>query len=177
MLGLTQGAPTLLDVGGGAALYSLALLRQNERAHATQLDWPHVNRIAEAEVLAAGLSERFHVIDGDFRTTAPGGPYDVAVLSNIVHQESEDSARELMKRLHGALRPGGRLLVSEFAVDDGRKGPAMSLLFNMNMLVNTSGGLAYERAHLARLMRDAGFAEPAFHAVGPVSTLAVARRT
>ncbi|MGH7293440.1 MAG: methyltransferase, partial [Polyangiaceae bacterium] len=177
LLGLTEGAPALLDVGGGAALYSLALLRQNERASATQLDWPHVNRIASAEIAAAGLSARFHTIDGDFRSTAPGGPYDVAVLSNILHQESEDSGRDLMKRLHAALRPGGRLVVSEFVVDDGRSGPPMSLFFNLNMLLNTRAGRSYERAHLARLMREAGFAEPAFHAVGPVQTLAVASRS
>jgi hypothetical protein len=174
--GLTEGAPSLLDVGGGAALYSLALLRQNERAQATQLDWPHVNRIASAEIAATRLSARFHTIDGDFRATPPGGPYDVAVLSNILHQESEDSCRDLMKRLHAALRPGGRLLVSEFVVDDGRTGPPMSLLFNLNMLVNTSGGRAYERGHLARLIREAGFAEPTFQPVGPMSTLVIAAR-
>lgn len=177
LLKLTEGAPSLLDVGGGAALYSLALLRQNERARATQLDWPHVNRIAQREIDAAGVSARFHTIDGDFRTTPPGGPYDVAVLSNIVHQESEASALDLMKRLRSALAPAGRLLVSEFLVDDGRAGPPASLLFNLNMLANTSGGRAYERSHLARMLREAGFEEPSFHRVGPVATLAVATRT
>ncbi len=175
-LGLGEGAPSLLDVGGGAALYSLALLRLNDRARATQLDWPHVNRIASEEVAKAGLSARFQMIDGDFRTTPPGGPYDVVVLSNIVHQESEASAHDLMKRLHDALRPGGRVLVSEFLVDDGRTGPAFPLMFNLNMLVNTSGGRSYERAHLARLYREAGFGDPTFQKVGPVSTLAVAAR-
>jgi SAM-dependent methyltransferase len=177
LLGLTEGSPSLLDVGGGAALYSLAILRLNERARATQLDWPHVNAIAKAEIDAAGLAARFHTIDGDFRTTPPGGPYDVAVLSNIAHQESEASAVDLMRRLRGALRPGGRLLVSEFLVDDGRAGPPASLLFNLNMLANTSGGRAYEKSHLARLMGDAGFGEPAFQRVGPMATLAHAVRT
>jgi SAM-dependent methyltransferase len=176
LLKLTEGAPSLLDVGGGAALYSLALLRQNDRAQATQLDWPHVNRIAQTEIDAAGLSSRFRTIDGDFRTTPPGGPYDVAVLSNILHQESEESGLDLMKRLHAALKPGGRLLVSEFVVDDGRAGPPASLMFSLNMLANTRGGRAYERSHLGRLVREAGFDEPSFHRVGPVSTLAVATR-
>lgn len=176
-LGLTKGEPNLLDVGGGAALFSLALLRQNPAAHATQLDWPHVNRIARAEIDAAGLSARFETLDGDFKITeVPANRYDVAVLSNIVHQESEASALALMKRLRNALRPGGRLLVVEFVVDDGRTGPAMPLLFNLNMVLNTSGGRSYERAALTRLFRDAGFAEPELARVGPVSTLIVAQR-
>ena len=173
-LGLEKGEPSLLDVGGGAALYSLALLRQNPRARATQLDWPHINRIALDEVRGAGHAGRFETIDGDFRTTAPGGPYDLAVLSNIVHQESPQSARELMTRLHGALRPGGRLLVSDFLVDDARAAPPFALLFNVTMLLNTRAGQSYERSELVRMFRDAGFGEPTFHRVGPVSTLAVA---
>jgi hypothetical protein len=175
-LGLTEGAPSLLDVGGGAALYSLALLRQNERARATQLDWPHINRIARDEIENAGLSGRFSTIDGDFRTTEAGGPYDVAVLSNIVHQESQASATALMKKLHGVLRPGGRLLVSEFVVDDGRRSPPFSLFFNLNLLMATPEGRSYERKDIARLFREAGFGEPTFRAVGPIATLAVATR-
>lgn len=176
LLGLTTGEVSLLDVGGGAALYSLALLRQNPRARATQLDWPHINRIAAEEVEKAGLSERFSTLDGDFRATSPGGPYDVAVLSNIVHQESASTVKDLMTRLRAALRPGGRLLVSEFLVDDGRTGPTHSLLFNLNMLLNTRDGRSYERSPLARLCLDAGFEEPTFHRLGPVSTLVVAAR-
>ena len=175
-MGLSDGEPSLLDVGGGAAVYSLAILRGNPRARATQLDWPHINAIAAAEIASAGLSDRFRAIDGDFRTTPPGGPYDVAVLSNIVHQESEASARELMKRLCGALRSGGRLVISEFVVDDGRAGPPFSLMFNLNMLLNTSGGRSYEQRDLARLCHEAGFAEPKFQKAGPVATLVVATK-
>jgi SAM-dependent methyltransferase len=176
LLELTTGEVSLLDVGGGAALYSLALLRQNAKARATQLDWPHINRIAAEEVKKAGVSDRFATIDGDFRTTHPGGPYDVAVLSNIVHQESLATTKELMGRLRRALRPGGRLLVSEFLVDDGRTGPPHSLLFNLTMLLNTRDGRSYERSSLARVFRESGFEDPSFHTVGPVSTLAFAKR-
>jgi SAM-dependent methyltransferase len=172
----TTGDVSLLDVGGGAALFSLALLRQNPQGRATQLDWPHINRIATEEVKKANLSERFSTIDGDFRTTPPGGPYDVVVLSNIAHQESAATVKELIGRLHAALRPGGRLLISEFLVDDGRTGPPHSLLFNLTMLLNTRDGRSYERSNLARIIREGGFEEPSFHRVGPVSTLAVARR-
>jgi SAM-dependent methyltransferase len=177
-LGLTDAEPWLIDVGGGAALFSRALLVQNAKARATQLDWPHINQIAKAEIDSAGVSARFDTIDGDFKTTVlPAAKYDVAVLSNIVHQESEASALALMKGLREGLKPGGRLVVVEFLVEDGRVGPAMPLMFNLAMLVNTSGGRSYEKSHLARLFREAGFAEPELKRIGPVSTVAAATRT
>jgi|SRR5579883_3041998 len=176
-LGLRDGSPSLLDVGGGMALYSLALLTANPRARATQADWPHINRQARAAVEQAGVADRFDTLDGDFRQIDFGeGRYDVTVASNIVHQESPDSNRSLFARLHRALKPGGRLLVSEFVVDDGRAGPPPSLLFNLNMLGMTEAGKSYERRELTALITAAGFAPPSFTPVGPASTLVIANR-
>jgi len=161
-------------VGGGAALYGLALLRQNPKARATQIDWAQVNRVAVEEVARAGVGDRFAVVDGDFRTAALGGPYDVAVLSNVVNQEAPPEALALMTRVRAALRPGGRLLVSEPIVDDGRAAPRPPLLFNLKMLLSTRGGRSYARSEIVSMFRDAGFAEPTFRSIGPMSTFAVA---
>jgi SAM-dependent methyltransferase len=177
-LGLTEGAPALLDVGGGMAVYSLALLRANPRARATQADWPHINDKARARVAAEGFADRFTTIDGDFGHVDLGeARFDLAVLSNIVHQESPASNRALLGRLHAALRPGGRLVIAEFVVDDGRTGPPMSLLFNLNMLPLTEGGRSYERRDLHALVTEAGFAPPRFVPAGPASTLVFAARS
>ncbi|HEX8791459.1 MAG TPA: methyltransferase [Polyangiaceae bacterium] len=176
-LGLAEGAPSLLDVGGGMAVYSLAVLEANPRARATQADWPHINASARAVVEKAGHGARFETLDGDFRRTDLGqGRFDVAVLSNIMHQESPASNRELLGRLHRAVRPGGHLVVAEFVVEDGRVGPAMPLLFNLNMLALADGGKSYERRELTALVTEAGFAAPRFVPAGPVATLVIAAR-
>src|SRR5262249_52655744 len=112
----------------------------------------------------------------DLHTTPlPERAFDVAVLSNIMHQESPDSNRALLARLRATLRPGGRLVVSDFVVDDDRSGPMQALLFGLNMLVHTPGGRAYSRGELSRIFQEAGFAAPGFHAAGPFSTLIVAQ--
>lgn len=176
-LGLTEGAPALLDVGGGMAVYSLALLAANPRARATQADWPHINAAARGLVEKKGYGARFETIDGDFRRTDLGqGRFDVAVLSNIMHQESPPSNRELLAKLHRAVRPGGHLVVAEFVVDDGRTGPAVPLLFHLNMLMLSDAGKSYERREIASLVTGAGFAEPRFVPSGPVATLVFAAR-
>jgi len=176
-LGLADGAPALLDVGGGMAVYSLAVLEANPRARATQADWPHINASARALVEKQGNGARFETIDGDFRRSDLGqGRFDVAVLSNIMHQESPASNRELLGRLHRALKPGGHLVVADFVVEDGRTGPPMPLMFNLMMLTLGDGGKSYERRELTALVTEAGFAAPRFVPAGPVATLVIAAR-
>ena len=61
--------------------------------------------MARALVEKQGHGARFETIDGDFRRTDLGqGRFDVAVLSNIMHQESPASNRELLGALHRAVR-------------------------------------------------------------------------
>jgi ubiquinone/menaquinone biosynthesis C-methylase UbiE len=176
-LGLADGAPSLLDVGGGMAVYSLAILGANPRARAAQADWPHINATARELVEKQGNGARFETIDGDFRKTELGeARFDVAVLSNIMHQESPESNAAILARLHRAVRPGGHLVVAEFVVDDGRTGPPMSLMFNLNMLNMTENGKSYERHEIAQLVTQAGFSAPRLVPAGPVATLIFAAR-
>ncbi len=177
-LDLTAGAPHLLDIGGGAAgLYSLALLETNAEARSTQVDWPHINALARARLSAAGLACRFRTLDGDFHATDLGsGLYDVAVLSHIVHQESPESNVEILRRVATALRSGGRLVIVDWVVDDGRCGPASALLFNLTMLLLSAGGKSYERRELGDLLTRGGFADVSFTPTDDMSVLVLATR-
>ena len=176
-LQLDQGAPALLDVGGGMAVYSQAILAHNPRAQATQADWPHINRGARAIIEKSGFQDRFTTLDGDMRELDFGDArFDVAVLSNIVHQESPASNRALLQKLHRALKPGGQLIIAEFVVEDGRTGPAWPLLFNLTMLPLSEGGKSYERHELAEMVQESGFAAPRFVPAGPTSTLIFAKK-
>lgn len=177
-LGLAAGTPHLLDVGGGAGgLYSLALLERNAEARSTQVDWPHINALARARLSEAGLADRFSTLDGDFHAADLGsGLYDVAVLSHIVHQESPESNVEILRRVATALRNGGRLVIVDWVVDDGRCGPASALLFNLTMLLLSEGGKSYERRELTDLLSRCGFADPSFTPTDDMSVMVVATR-
>src|SRR5207249_3792856 len=101
---------------------------------------------------------------------------DVAVLSYVIHLESHELAKALLERVRASLKPGGRVLIAEFVVDDGRAGPPQALLFNLNMLLHSEGGKSYERSELERLVTEAGYIEARFTPVAPFTTLIDARR-
>jgi len=178
LLGLSSGAPRLIDIGGGAGgLFSLALLESNPDAHATQVDWPHINQAARARLRDAGFEDRFHTLDGDFHTVDLGSDqHDVAVLSHIVHQESPGSALEILRRTARALRVGGHVVLVDWIVDDGRTGPSSALVFNLTMLLLSDAGKSYERRELADLLAQGGFDEPSFVPTDDMSVMAVATR-
>jgi SAM-dependent methyltransferase len=178
MEGLESGTRRVLDIGGGGrALYSKAILGKNPSARTTQADWPHINREARKAIEAAGFGERFETLDGDFHDTDFGeARYDVVIISHIVHQETPESNREILKRVARALKPRGSVVISDWVVADGRDGPASSLLFSLTMLLISEGGKAYERQEITRMLVDSGFDEPTFKQSSDWATLAVATR-
>ena len=155
---MNQGSPSLLDIGGGAAaLYSSAILSANDNAVATQADWPHINEAAATHLSTLGLSGRFSRIDGSLYDDDFGSNnYDFVVLSNIIHLESPESVFNLCAKSANALRQGGRLIISDWIVDDGRTGPSSALYFNFTMALLTPGGRTYEKKEIAQAMKQAG---------------------
>jgi cyclopropane fatty-acyl-phospholipid synthase-like methyltransferase len=178
LLGLSEGAPHILDIGGGAAgLYASAILSANPNAKVTQIDWPHINVRARERLVHAGLSERFATIDGDFHSVNFGrAVYDVAIASHLLHQESPESNQSLIERTAVALRPEGRMVVSGWIVNDGRAGPAASLMFNTTALVLSHTGKAYERHEIQELLLAGGFSSPKFTSAADGVTVAVAQK-
>lgn len=162
VLNFSEGPLVLLDIGGGAAaLYCRTLLETNPEAKATQADWPHINEKAQQSL--GELADRFDRIDGDFHDSDFGeSAFDIAVLSNIIHQESFDSNVEILTRVARALKPGGRIIISDWIVDDDRSGPGGSLLFNLTMLLLSPEGKSYARNEVTKMLELAAFGEPEF---------------
>jgi SAM-dependent methyltransferase len=158
-LGIAKaGEISILDVGGGSGAYSAVWLPLNPRAHATQIDWANVNRIARGIVGAQGVGDRFRTIDGDFHEVDFGSAeHDVAVYSHIAHQEGPEANRAVFRKFRKALKPGGTLVISDFVVENGRAGPPFPLLFRSEMLVRTKEGSTWTRADYESWLGEAGF--------------------
>jgi cyclopropane fatty-acyl-phospholipid synthase-like methyltransferase len=114
--------PMLIDLGCGlgATLRSFARrLRHARLLGLTRVPW-QVERVHALNV-AAGCEERVRVIQGDYEDTIlPSGSFDGAyALESSCHASGADKSAFLLEA-HRLLRPGGRLVVADGFLSDGR---------------------------------------------------------
>jgi len=152
----TEGVCRMLDVGGGSGAYSIAFARASALLQAEILDLPTVLPIAERHIEEAGLAGRVTTRAGDLRTDEFGSGYDLVLLSSICHMLGPDKNRDLLARAARALAPGGRVVVSDFVLDEDGTGPRQAVLFSLNMLVGTPSGRSYREAEYRAWLGAAG---------------------
>jgi hypothetical protein len=71
----------------------------------------------------------------------------------------------LMKRVHAALKPGGKAITLEFVPNPDRVTPAVPAAFSLVMLANTDGGDAYTLAEFEKIFGEAGFSGTVAHPI------------
>jgi hypothetical protein len=79
------------------------------------------------------------------------------LLPNIRHGFDAASCEALLRKVHAALRRGGRVLALEFVPDEDRVSPPAAATFSLGLLVNTPAGQAYTASELQAMFRAAGF--------------------
>lgn len=150
------GVGRVLDVGGGSGAFSIAFCRAREGLRATVLDLPDVVPLTARYVAAAGMQDRVSTVAGDFHEAPFGEGFDIVFLSAIVHMNGDDENRRLVAKAAAALKPGGRIVIQDFVMDDSRTTPADGALFALNMLVNTKAGDTYTLAEMRAWLEGAG---------------------
>ncbi len=156
------GRRRLLDVGGGPGTYSVALVQATPGLTATVLDVPGVLEVSRELVDASGFGSRVELMPGDYLKTPFGRGYDVALLSGMMHRETEADCRTLLAKAYDALDPGGLVIVSDvFFDDDSKRTPPFAVYFALNMMLTSEHGSAHARSEMSAWMRDAGFGDVA----------------
>lgn len=152
------GRIRLLDLGGGAGTNAIAFCRTYPELTATVFDLPATLRLTEKTVKDAGLESRIALLPGDFNTDSLGGPYDVVLMSDILHYQTFDTNAALVRKVFAHLAPGGRLIIKDRFLDEAGTGPAWTTAFAVHILVNTQQGGCYKTGDAIQWMRQAGFA-------------------
>jgi len=105
---------TLLDVGGGSGVMSIALAKKNPRLQACVLDLATVCDVAAGNIKRAGLSQRVRTLPGNIRRKLPTG-YDVIMFCDI-----GTVSQQLLKSAYRSLPAGGRVVaVDRYFSEDG----------------------------------------------------------
>ncbi len=147
----------LLDLGGGAGTNAIAFCRVYPDLKATVFDLPATLRLTERTVKEAGLESRIALVPGDFNVDSLGGPYDFALMSDVLHYQSFEANAAVVAKVFAHLNPGGRLVIKDRFLDPSGTGPAWTTAFAVHILVNTERGACYRTADAMRWMRDAGY--------------------
>jgi SAM-dependent methyltransferase len=151
-------SPRVLDLGAGGAPWSVAILQANSGATAVVNDLPGVIDVARRKLGEFGLADRCEVCPGDFHAIdIDDNGFDIVVLGHVCRAEGGDGARHLVERAAAALRPGGRLILSDYFADRQRSQAAQALMMGVTMMANTVRGEALSYGDVTSMLRGAGF--------------------
>jgi precorrin-6B methylase 2 len=150
-------AAAMLDLGGGAGTNAVACCRLYPGLHATVFDLPQTLKFTERVVKEAGLESRISLLAGDFNRDPLGGPYDLVLMSDILHYQGLEANAALVKKTFSHLKAGGRLVIKDRFLDETRTGPAWVTAFAVHIFVNTERGRCYTVAEARGWMEEAGF--------------------
>ncbi len=170
------GVSWVLDVGGGSGAYAMAFVRAREGITATVFDLPHVAPLTRRYVEAAGLAGEIDVVAGDAVSDELPRGYDLVFMSQLLHSNSPAQNEALIANGAASLNAGGRLVIQDFVVDEGRAGPPQPVIFALNMLVATEAGDTYTEAEIRGWMEAAGLADVARVDTDVETTLMIGRK-
>src|SRR5881296_1671407 len=136
----TKNEIRVLDLAAGSGIWGIALAEKSPRVRVTAVDWagmiPTTKRVTEK----FGVRDRFDFVEGDLLQANFGNGYDIATLGHILHSEGEVRSRQLLKKTFRSLKSDGTIAIAEWLVNNDRTEPLPSLMFAVQMLVNTDHG-------------------------------------
>ena len=167
----------ILDVAAGSGAWSLAFAQAIPGARVTAVDFPEMTPITQGFAEKFGVAARYDYLEGDMRQLDFGrDTYDLVILGHIIHSEGEEHGKDLLRKSYAALRTGGKLLIAEYVPNNARTGPAMPLLFGLNMLLQTEEGAVFTLREYRAWLKAAGFHKVAAIPVPPPSTVILASK-
>jgi len=170
------GELKVLDIAAGHGFFGITIAQRNPRAEIVAVDWSSVLAVATEHARAAGVQERHHTLPGDaFKVEFPDG-CDVALVTNFLHHFDAATCTSFLKKVYGALKPGGRVVVLEFVPNPDRVSPPVPARFALSMLTGTPGGDAYTLAELTQQLEGAGFRNVSTHALPTPQLVLVAEK-
>jgi len=156
----------VLDVACGHGVYGYTVAQRYEQARVWSLDWKNVLDIAGRHAERMGVRDRTNFITGDMFEAPFGGPYDLVLITNVLHHFSDERALELLSRATSALKPDGVVGVVGFTTSDTL--PTVDPqphLFSVLMLAWTADGEVHSEESYRRMYEAAGLHQPTIHTV------------
>jgi hypothetical protein len=154
----------LLDIAAGHGIFGITFAQRHPKLQVYAVDWKAVLEVAKGNADASAVGDRHHLLPGSAFEIDFGTGYDIALLTNFLHHFDKPTCVGLLKKIHGSLADGGRVVTLEFVPNEDRVTPPGSAGFSLIMLASTPSGDAYTFAELDEMFREAGFSRSELHA-------------
>ena len=154
-----NGRHKLVDFGGGAASYSIALCEAFPQLNSVVVDRKEPLNIARPLVQEHGLEDRVTLLEGDFFETELDNDYDVALISGVVLIRPESDCRAVIDLAYKVLAPGGMVIVQDYMqIDPSPARKRLDTMEDLYVLVAFDPGAGdREGEEVASWLRDSGF--------------------
>jgi SAM-dependent methyltransferase len=154
---LALDGASILDIGAGAGTWSLPLLGAGAANHLSVCDWPGVLELLRQNAQKMQLDSRISWLPGSYHERLPTKTsFDVCLLGNVCHLETQGSLESLFKKVKASLVAGGRCVI--FDVFPGQpEGDLQRSLYHLGLALRTRQGQVHAQSTLEELLRSAGF--------------------
>jgi SAM-dependent methyltransferase len=143
----------MLDLGGGAGLIGIAIVAAHPTMTGVIFDRPGVVDVAQRFISEYELEERVTVLAGDYSADPIGSDYDLVWTSYTLPR---DNLEPIIRKIHGALNPGGVYVSLAEGLTHERTRP--TFLINAMLATSlTSQEVMFEEGEIAQAMRRVGF--------------------
>ena len=126
----------IVDVGGSRGTLLAWFLKAVPGATGVVLDRAESLAAAPGYLASAGVADRAELVAGNFLAEVPDG--DLHVLSQVMHNWDDENVRRIAGNCARAARPGGSLVVIEYALPSAPE-PANGHLQDILMMVLFGG--------------------------------------
>jgi 2-polyprenyl-3-methyl-5-hydroxy-6-metoxy-1,4-benzoquinol methylase len=166
LVGSPQGGKwKVLDIAAGHGYFGIAIARHNPNATIVASDWHKVLEVAREHAVKAGVGDRYELLPGSAFETHFGTGYHLVLLTNFLHHFDPPTCETLLRKIHAALEPGGRVVTLDFVPNEDRVSPPTTAAFSFIMLGTTEGGDAYTLSEYQTMFHNTGFGRTELHPI------------
>jgi SAM-dependent methyltransferase len=148
---------SILDIGGGSGAYSMEFVSKKPGITATVFDLPGVVPVTKRFIDKEGFSDQIKTHPGDYTTDDLPEGFDLVFLSAVIHSNSLEINKELIKKCYNSLNKNGKIVIQDWIMNNDRTEPASGAVFAINMLVGTEAGDCFTDQEVTEMLNAAGF--------------------
>ncbi len=156
-----MNARTLLDLGGGHALYSIAFTQLNPSLRAHVFDLPSVVENVTRQNISAYQADRVTALSGDFTQDDLGEGYNIVFASDVLYRPRE-SLDHVLGKIYSTLDDNGLFISKHWHIDDLSQ-DITAVYFDLMFSIRGEAGRLYSTEEFSKILESHAFSIEEVH--------------